>query len=289
MCVPFQAFFALPPQVRLTIHAIQFLRDALSLPTWLALGAFLQSTLLLLLPTRFAILPVAIYLITSLIDSILVLNGIRSNSYMSGVVLGKTSAQFPGSTMPSQNPVVVIKLAARSNHPLGILHPHYRAISIFFKRMVQHLDKNSERYGFLGANSYLGNERATTNEIMIMVYFRTYEGLHAFSHEPGGVHREAWSYWNNEVMGKGKTEEGRMFSIMHEAYQIPAQKWENIFINYHPSGLGATTFKVDVDGQNKWASPLVDARNGLLRTSKGRMAVSVGNDNEMYGDDPYKN
>lgn len=244
---------------------------------------------MLLLPTRVAIMPFALYLITNLIDTVFTMFGIRANSHMSGVVVGKTSAQFPGSTMPSQNPIVVIKLAARSNHPLGILHPHYRAIGVFFQRMVQHLDENSERYGFLGANSYLGNERTTANEIMIMVYFRTYEGLHAFSHAPGGVHREAWSYWNNEIMGHGKAQEGRTFSIMHEAYEIPAQKWENIFINYHPSGLGATTFKVDVDGQEKWASPLVDAKNGLLRTSKGRMAASPGNDNDIYGDDPYAN
>lgn len=155
--------------------------------------------------------------------------------------------------------------------------------------MVDHLDKNSEKFGYLGSNSYLANERATGNEIMVMVYFRTYEGLHEFSHEKGGVHREAWDYWNTQVMGRGKSEQGRLFGIMHEVYQIPVGKWENIYINYHPSGIGATTFKVDEDGKEKWASPLVDARKGVFRTSKGRMAASAGNENEVYGNDPYEN
>jgi hypothetical protein len=268
---------------------LQFLRDALSLPTWISLGALLQSTLWIFLPTRIAILPAIIYLVACLTNTILVWQGVRVNPRMSGIVPGKATVQFPGSTKPSQNPIVVIKLAARSNHPLGTFHPYMRTISSFFKRMVKNLDDYSEEYGFLGASIYIGNERATANEIMILAYFRTYEGLHAFAHAPGGVHREAWSYWNTQVMAKGKTEESRMFSIMHETYQIPAGMWENIYVNYHPSGLGATTYKVDVAGQDKWASPLVDARKGLLRSSRGRMAVTAGNDNEIYGDDPYAN
>lgn len=224
-----------------------------------------------------------------LIDTVLIWQGFRFNQRMSGVINGKTSAQFPGSTSPSQSPIVVIKLAARSNHPLGTFHPHLRVISTFFKRMINDLDDHSEKYGFLGANTYIGAERKTANEIMILAYFRTYEGLHAWTHVPGGVHREAWSYWNTNVMAKAKLEESRMFSIMHETYQIPAGMWESIYINYHPSGLGATSYKIDVSGQERWASPLVDARRGVLRSSRGRMAVTAGNDNEVYRDDPYAN
>ncbi|KAJ5613171.1 hypothetical protein N7510_006365 [Penicillium lagena] len=176
-----------------------------------------------------------------------------------------------------------------SNHPLGIFHLYMRIISYFFNRMVKDLDSNSDRYGFLGASRYIANERATANEVMILAYLCTYEGLHTFAHAEGGVHREAWSYWNTEVMAKGKTEEGRMFSIMYEAYQVPVGKWENIYVNYDPSGLGAMTQKVNVHGREKWVRPLIDTRKGLLRNSKGRMAVSAENDREIYGDDPYAN
>ena len=211
----------------------------------------------------------------------------RANPYMSGVVPGKVSAQFPTSTTPSQNPIVVIKLAARSNHPLGVFHPHMRRIGTFFRDMIKDLDEHSEQYDYLGACSYLANERATANEVMILAYFRTYEGLHAWSHAPDGVHREAWSYWNSNIMGRGKEKEGRLFSIMHEIYQVPARGWESIFVNYHPTGLGATTYKVDVDGQTRWVSPLVDASRGQLRSSKGRMAQGEEIHGEKYGHDYF--
>ncbi|KAK4059366.1 hypothetical protein Trihar35433_10968 [Trichoderma harzianum] len=225
-----------------------FIRDGFPLQTWVAIGALLQSALLLVLPIRFAIIPSIFYLITSLIDGLFIWSGVRANPYMSGVVPGKVSAQFPGSTTPSQNPIVVIKLAARSNHPLGVFHPHMRRISTFFRDMIEDLDEHSEQYDYLGACSYLANERATANEVMILAYFRTYEGLHKWCHVPDGVHREAWSYWNKDIMGRGKAKEGRLFSIMHEVYQVPARKWESIFVNYHPTGLGATTYNIDVDG-----------------------------------------
>jgi hypothetical protein len=160
----------------------------------------------MLLPPRIALLPAIIYLATCLIDTLLVWQGLHSNSRLSGVVPGKTSAQFPGSTKPSQGNIVVIKLAARSNHPLGTFHPHMRTISTFFKRMIKDLDDHSEKYGFLGANTYIGSERPTANETMIMAYFHTYEGLSEWTHLPGGVHREAWSYWNTKVMAKDKAE-----------------------------------------------------------------------------------
>lgn len=201
---------------------------------------------------------------------------------MSNVVPGRVSAQFPDSTTPSQNPIVVIKLGARCNHPLGAFHPYMQRINSYFIRTVKDLEDHGEQYGFLGASSYIATERAAANETMTLVYFRTYEGLHAWSHAAGGVHREAFNYWNNEVMGNGKNKVGRLFSIMHEVYQIPAKKWESIYVNYQPTGQGATRYKVNVDGQEKWASPLVDADKGSLRTSKGRLGLSDGNDHEAY-------
>ena len=200
---------------------------------------------------------------------------------------GKTTAQFPDSTVPSQKPVIVIKLAIRSNHHLGLWHKHMLAVAMLFDRMVDDLDENSEKYDYLGSNAYIANERTSSNEVMVLAYFRSYEGMHKWSHEAGGVHREAWDYWNKNIMGKENAEEGRMFSIMHEIYEAPVGKWENVFINYHPSGLGATSHRVEVDGAVKWASPLIDANRGSLRTSRGRLARSAGDENEVYGNEPY--
>jgi hypothetical protein len=38
----------------------------------------------------------------------------------------------------------------------------------------------------------------------------------------------------------------------------------------------------------KWASPIVDASRGVLKSSRGRMTMTDGKDNEKYSDDPYE-
>ncbi|KAL1889060.1 hypothetical protein Sste5346_009125 [Sporothrix stenoceras] len=263
---------------------INFIRDALSLPTWLALGAFAQAGLCLVIPTQLAVLPAFLYLATSLIDLLLVSQSVRANHRMDGVVVGKASAQIPGSTTPASYPLLAIKLAARSNHPLGTAHPHLIKIGGFFQQMIRHLDDNSQDYNYLGAQTYLGVERATANEIMVMVYFRDYAGLHKFAHT-AEVHKTAWRYWNKEVMKDPVA--GRQFAIMHETLQVPARSWESIYINYHPTGIGATTFSVQTNSEDgiartQWANPLVDASRGVLSTSKGRMAASKGDEDLGY-------
>ena len=48
-------------------------------------------------------------------------------------------------------------------------------------------------------------------------------------------------------------------------------------------------FKItDEEGKEKWASPVVDASKGLLRTSAGRMSRSQAGEHEKMGIvDPY--
>jgi hypothetical protein len=53
--------------------------------------------------------------------------------------------------------------------------------------------------------------------------------------------------------------------------------------------MGATTFPVKTEeGGKKWASPIVDASRGVLKSSRGRMTMTDGKDNERYGEDPYE-
>lgn len=261
---------------------MQYLRDAFELRTWVAVGAVLQSLLLAVLPIQWAIVPAAFYLFTRIIDTVLVWNNWKENPHMAGVINGKSTAQFPGSTAPSKEPIVVIQLAARSNHALGSFHPWFKKIGDLFDAMIVDLEERSEEFGYLGSKVYLAVERPTANEVMTVVYFRNYEGMHKFSHEAGGIHREAWHFWNTVVNGPN-SKIGHLFGIMHEAYEVPAQHWETIYGNYNPTGLGATTFRVEgKDGKVQWASPMMDANRGPLRTSKGRRATTKSDDNDSY-------
>jgi len=54
--------------------------------------------------------------------------------------------------------------------------------------------------------------------------------------------------------------------------------WENVYVNFQPTGLGATTYLRREDGsvalgkiRGEWISPLVQANRGKLRSSAGRL------------------
>ena len=78
-------------------------------------------------------------------------------------------------------------------------------------------------------------------------------------------------------------------SIYHEAYHAPSGHWESIYVNARPTGIGQTAHPItDPDtGAQLWASPVVDASKGLLRTSAGRMSRSSATEHDAYGPDPY--
>lgn len=65
---------------------------------------------------------------------------------------------------------------------------------------------------------------------MSVLYFRSVEDINRFAHAP--LHREVWD-WFVEL---SKTH--KHLSIMHEVYSSPKKNWENIFINYHLTGIG---------------------------------------------------
>jgi len=62
---------------------------------------------------------------------------------------------------------------------------------------------------------------------------------------------------------------------MHEVFAVPERAgWEGIYMNYQPTGLGATTRPVrdKETGETVWVNPIVDASRGVYRTSHGRMS-----------------
>jgi hypothetical protein len=96
------------------------LRDNFNITTWLLLGAAAQSFLHVLLPFRYAICPVAVFLSWGGLLTLLTFLKLSENQQMSDVVLGKFSAQIPDiqGVFPDNaagHEVVLILLSARSN------------------------------------------------------------------------------------------------------------------------------------------------------------------------------
>lgn len=79
-------------------------------------------------------------------------------------------------------------------------------------------------------------------------------------------------------------------SIYHETFHVPKGHWETIYINSHPSHLASSAHKItdEKTGEELWASPIVDASKGLLKTSAGRMSRSNADEHDKYDDDPYQ-
>jgi len=263
-----------------------FIRDQLTISTWLCIGAVIQGGLFLTIG-RLAIVPAVSLLLYRTLDTYAMVIGFKENIYMKDVIQRKFSAQIPDElgqqgSKPADSPVTVFIIGTRSNHPLGMLAPGFKELGAYFQKMADDLEKNAEKFGYLGMTTWLNaSVRSTGSELQQVAYFKNVDGLHAFAHDK--LHREAWDWWNSTVA------EHAHLSIYHETYDVPKGHWETIYANSHPSGLASTTHKItdEKTGMDAYASPIVDASRGVLKSSAGRMARSQGDDNDKYGESPY--
>ena len=109
---------------------LNFIRDNFSLPTWLLVGACLQSLLVLLLPTRVALLPAVILFAVRFISGALIARGYIRNSYMDGVYMGRYMVPMLEEDEPtlgkaSGKEMAVFIVGATSNqyvfHPIHVM------------------------------------------------------------------------------------------------------------------------------------------------------------------------
>jgi hypothetical protein len=159
---------------------------------------------------------------------------------------------------------------------MGILAPGFKELGDYFTSMQADVEAKASNYGFLGGSDWIANgERSTGNELMAVMYFKTSEGLHKYATDP--QHREAWNWWNKTF------HKYPHLSIWHEMYVAPAGHWETIYVNSKPLLLAASSVGVKTEGGEKFVSPIVDASRGVLKSSRGRMTLSDGNENDSFG------
>jgi hypothetical protein len=109
---------------------------------------------------------------------------------------------------------------------------------------------------------------------------KQYRGIHKFAHDE--LHREAWVWFNK----MSSTTDFTHISIWHEIFAAPAGSWEAVYANSHPTLLGGARVPLKTESGTEWHSTLVHASSGPLRSSRGRMARTDGNDNASYDADP---
>lgn len=119
-------------------------------------------------------------------------------------------------------------------------------------RMLKELERETDS-GLLGYETRLGLRNQ-----MVVQYWRSFEHLreYAFDHEK--LHVPAWASFNREVGDSGDV------GIWHETYLVDAGRYEGIYHNVPPYGLGR-------------ASNLVPARD-RRKTAAGRLGLTGGED-----------
>lgn len=193
------------------------------------------------------------------------LAGLRKNTWSAGVQEGKTTAVNNPDQIPASGPngqIIVFLVGARVNHPLGILAPGVRTFVNYFGSMADDLESRRSEYGMLGSSSWIANkERSSNNDILFIYYFRTVDGVNKFAHDASHLNGLKWY--------TRFSKHHKHLALRHELYHIPAGHWENIFLNSHPTLIGATSYYDG--GQGKWATMLQPGTAEPLQSMWGRM------------------
>lgn len=192
----------------------QLVKDNFALSTWLLIGALIQWSISLL-PYRniTLITPVLLFLAYKLGRTLLMIFGLIPNTYMDGVIPGRTAIVMPGEKgtqdTEADTSVCAIVLGVRSNSPLGMFAPGYKVLGDYFKAMITQLDETATPSGYLGSSAWLSAaDRGVSSELMSIVYFENEEKLHQFAHGP--LHTEVMEWWHKTA------KEHEHIGIMHE-------------------------------------------------------------------------
>lgn len=254
-----------------------------SLPTLLAAGACLQAIVLVVSQNhRYALLTPFLYLVLRIVDSFLISYGVRSNPYMKDVFLGRRTALLPdsnGQITDERQAVTVLHLGVKTNSPWGVFDPKFLKVGNFFTAMTDQFNSQTPPDGFLGQTNWERKDERGAREFNLTSYWRSIEDVHAYANGP--VHREAWMWWEKNTKDLGH------IGINHELFQADPKNWENVYLNFQPTGIGAITVMKKGDKLEKgvvndeWLTPLVDARKGKLAKS----SVRLGRDATKYDAD----
>lgn len=246
--------------------AANLVRDNFTISTWLLMGASLQCGLIACFGAKVWTIGLPVLVLgLRCIQTILQATGVLKNPYIYGVIPGRTTCHFPGKEgayegAPSNRPLAVLLISARSNHPMGILGPGSKEAGDFFEDCVKWLEEDADGRGFMSMTRWLNaGDRTTSNELLAIGYFRSVEDIHALAHH--AVHRGPWKWWNESEKKLDHV------SLTHEIFSCDAGNWETIYLNSKPTHLGTSW----VQGKDvRWRSPLIQV-SSEHRSSAKRM------------------
>lgn len=129
-------------------------------------------------------------------------------------------------TAAHEGPVAVFVIGMRINRGFRVTRwwPAFRAMLNMLREL--RADPGS---GYLGGEAMFRGWRIP----VLIQYWRSFDDLHAYAHAADQRHRPAWSAFN-KAGGRDGT-----VGIFHETYIVEPGRYESVYANMTPFGLGA--------------------------------------------------
>ncbi|KFA60526.1 hypothetical protein S40285_08886 [Stachybotrys chlorohalonatus IBT 40285] len=242
-------------------------KGSFKVPTIMLLGAVLQLALTAALPLRWAVIPAGVMLLNSVVSTLLQLRSPEANTYLEGVIPGRTTAQLPDAKgsmgpEPSAGSVVMFQLGVQFNHPLGFMAPSSAEVSAMFTRMNDELNAAREEHGFLGSSTWRAFDRDSNNTLLNTYFFKNVQSVNRFAQME--THTKAWQMYS-------ALPDKAHIGIFHETYIIPANGYESLYVNCRPLLMGQGQVKCDTENGERWVSTLVSSNTPKLKTHYARL------------------
>ena len=141
---------------------------------------------------------------------------------------------------------VVFLIGMRVNKPWKFWK--WLPVATAMPKMLIELAKQQE-LGLLYARSHFGFP-----DTMVVQYWKSFEALEAYAKARDKAHLPAWQAFNKAIASNGDV------GIWHETYIIEPGKYENIYNNMPPYGLGAVGRIVDAVGGRQAARQRVKGK-----------------------------
>jgi len=133
---------------------------------------------------------------------------------------------------------VVFLIGMRINHPL-LVHK-WLPVAAAMPRMIRELRRRPE-LGFLHAEMWFART------VIVVQYWRSTDQLLAYATNREAEHLPAWKAFNRAVSTSGAV------GIWHETYSIAPGRFESIYVNMPPFGLGKAGSLVPAIGKRNSA------------------------------------
>ena len=141
---------------------------------------------------------------------------------------------------------VVFLIGMRVNKPWKIWK--WLPVALAMPKMIVELSRRPE-LGLLHAQTQFSFPNVTVTQ-----YWKSFEALEAYAKARDKAHLPAWQAFNKAVASNGDV------GIWHETYVIEPGKYENIYNNMPPYGLGAVGRIVDAVGGRQAARQRVKGK-----------------------------